>query len=183
MTDASPSYSATAGGFSVPASAPPMSPRNRRLQSDSQQLMAAFTGHPNIRVEAVGSSPPERYRMVYNVAGLWLDPTTNNVVIRNQHMIDMYLPPEYPRDKPYCTTPNPVFHPNFGNYVCIADHWSPGQALVDVVIQMGDMLQYKSFNTDSPLNALAARWVMVNPSQVPLGTVDLLPSEPEIQLR
>jgi hypothetical protein len=160
-----------------------LSPRDRRLRSDAQQLMAAFAGHPNIRIEAVGASPPERYRLVYNVPGLWLDSDSGNVAIRQQHVVDMYLPPEYPRDKPYCTTPNPVFHPNFGNYVCIADHWSPGQALVDVVVQIGDMLQYRTYNTDSPLNALAARWVTVNPGQVPLANIDLLPREPEIQLR
>lgn len=160
-----------------------LSPRMRRLSADAQQLNAAFAGHPHIRVEPVGPHPPERYRILYQLPGMWMDQSTNQVVIRNQHVVEIYLPPEYPREKPYCTTPNPVFHPNFGNYICIADHWSPGQALVDVVIQIGDMLQFKTFNTASPLNAVAARWATVNPERVPVSNVDLFPSEPEIQIR
>ncbi len=164
----------------APAGQPP---RLRRLGADAQQLVAAFSGHPYIRIEPVGPHPPERYRILYQMPGLWMDQTTNQVVVRSQHVVEIYLPPEYPRDKPYCTTPNPVFHPNFGNYICIADHWSPGQALVDVVIQIGDMLQFKTFNTASPLNAVAARWASVNQEQIPVSNLDLFPSEPEIRIR
>lgn len=160
----------------------PVSPRERRLLSDAQQVHAAFLGHPFIRVMPVGPPPTERYRVIYDCPGLWLDATTNQTRVRGQHVVDIYLPPEYPREKPYCTSPNPVFHPNFANYVCIADYWSPGQALVDVIIQIGDMLQYKLYNTDSPLNAIAARWVLLNLDKVPLGDLTMLPSEPEIRL-
>jgi hypothetical protein len=163
--------------------APKLSPRDRRLRADAQQLIAAFSGHPHIRIEPVGAEPPERYRVVYDLPGLWLDRATNAIQVRNQHVVEIYLPPEYPREKPYCTCANPVFHPNFGNYVCIADYWSPGQALVDVVVQIGDMLQFKTFNTDSPLNAVAARWASTNPGQVPLSNIDLFPAEPEIRLK
>ncbi len=158
------------------------SPRDRRLAADAQQLYTAFAGHTTIRIEPIGPQPAERYRVIYSVPGLWLDPTTNSLVERGQHIVDVYLPPDYPRAKPYCTSPNPIFHPNFGNYVCIADYWSPGQALVDVIVQMGDMLQYKVYNTSSPLNALAARWVGENLGRVPLAQIDLLPREPEIRL-
>ena len=169
------------GSSTTPA--PNGSPRLRRLGADAQHLVAAFTGHPYIRVEPVGPHPPERYRVLYQLPGLWMDQATNQVVVRSQHVVEIYLPPEYPRDKPYCTTPNPVFHPNFGNYICIADHWSPGQALIDVVVQIGDMLQFKTFNTASPLNAVAARWATVNPDRIPVSNLDLFPSEPEITIK
>lgn len=154
----------------------------RRLSADHQRLMTAFAGHSYIGVTAVGPLPPERYRVIYNVTGLRLD-AHNRVTRVYQHIIDVALPTGYPRDKPYCVSLAPVFHPNFGAYVCIADFWSPSQSLLDVVIQMGDMLQYKLFNTRSPLNAVAARWVAENPDQVPVGTLELLPREPEIRLR
>jgi ubiquitin-protein ligase len=159
------------------------SPRLRRLEADYRQLLTAFAGHPAVSLEPVGIFPPERYRVIYRVPGLWLDTTTNSIRRADQHLVGIFLPAAYPRDKPYCTTPQPVFHPNFGNYICIADFWSPSQTLVDVVVEIGDLLQYKLFNTRSPLNAVAAKWVTEHLDEVPLGTVELLPQEPEIRLR
>ena len=121
------------------------SPRQRRLESDYQRMVTAFSGHGAIRVEPVGAAPPDRYRVIYSVPGLRLG--ADGIISRiDQHLVDIYLPADYPREKPYCTTANEVFHPNFGSYVCIADFWSPGQSIVDVVVQIGDMLQYKLFN-------------------------------------
>jgi len=92
------------------------------------------------------------------------------------------LPPEYPREKPYLTTNYPVFHPNFGAYVCIADFWSPSQSLVDILVEVGDMLQWRLFNVKSPLNAVAARWSEENGWQLPVGNVDVLPLSDDIIL-
>jgi ubiquitin-protein ligase len=157
------------------------SPRLRRLDSDYQRMMTSFSGHPAIRLEPVGPTPPDRYRVIFSVPGLRI--SDDGIISRvEQHLVEIYLPAEYPREKPYCTTANPVFHPNFGSYICIADFWSPGQSLVDVVVQIGDMLQYKLFNTQSPLNALAAKWASENLSRLPIGSVELLPQVPEISL-
>ena len=158
-----------------------MNPRLRRLRADQQRLLAAFAGHPHIRVEPVGPPPPEQYRIVYNVPGLHRG-AEGSLVTAHQHVVELNLLGGYPREKPYSTSTSPVFHPNFGNYVCIADFWSPGQALTDVVVQIGDMLQYKLYNTSSPLNALAARWAVENIAELPIGDIELQPVEPEIQL-
>jgi ubiquitin-protein ligase len=156
-------------------------PRLRRLGADFERLTAAFAGHPRIVVQPAGPVPPERYRVIYNVPGLHQRPD-NTLVRAGQHVVDVTLPGGYPREKPYCTTASPVFHPNFGNHICIADFWSPGQAIVDVVVQIGDMLQYKLYNTSSPLNAVAARWAVANIAHLPLGSLELLPLEPEVRL-
>lgn len=158
-----------------------MPPRLRRLQADYAQLTAAFAGHPAVRVEPLGPMPPERYRILYAVAGLRLGPD-RQVWRAYQHVIDIYLPAGYPREKPYAVSAVEVFHPNFGAHVCIADFWSPSQSLVDVVSQIGDMLQYKLYNVRSPLNAVAAKWAMENQYQLPVGDVSVLPIEPEIIL-
>lgn len=157
------------------------SPRQRRLESDHQRIVTAFSGHPHIRVEPVGPTPPERYAVIYSVPGLELS-STGHLSTMRQHVVQIFLPGAYPREKPYCTTERPVFHPNFGNHICIADYWSPGQSLVDVIVQIGDMLQYKLYNTSSPLNAIAARWASENIGSIPLDTIDLMPREPEIRL-
>jgi Ubiquitin-conjugating enzyme len=158
-------------------------PRLRRLEADYQQLLTAFSGHPHLRLEPIGIFPPERYRVVYQVPGLWLDRETNRIRPAGQHVVDIVLPAGYPREKPYCTTVQPVFHPNFGAYICIADFWSPAQTLVDVVVEIGDLIQYKLFNTRSPLNAVAAQWVNDHLSDVPVGHLDLGPQEPEVRLK
>lgn len=144
------------------------SPRHRRLEADADRMQQAFAGHPHVAVELLGPAPAERYRITYTVPGLYLTPD-NRVARTHLHVIEVYLPASYPRDKPYCVAHTPVFHPNFGSHVCIADHWSPAQSLVDVVVQMGEMLQWQVFNTRSPLNAVAARWAAENTHQLPVG--------------
>jgi ubiquitin-protein ligase len=158
-----------------------MTPRERRLEADFHQMLSAFAGHPCIRVQPVGPMPPERYQIVYDVPGLRLSPD-NEVVRVGQHVVNLYLPASYPREKPYATTLEPVFHPNFGAHICIADFWSPSQSLVDVVVQLADMLQFRLYNVRSPLNAVAARWATENVHQLPIGNLDTLPLEPTVTL-
>ena len=150
------------------------SPRTRRLTADAQRLHDAFTGHPAVHVEALGPAPAERYRVVYGVPGLRLTPD-HHVARAYQHVVEVYLGAGYPREKPYVVSQTPVFHPNFGSHVCIADHWTPSQSLVDVVVQMGEMLQWQAFNTRSPLNAVAARWAAENTHQLPVGATSVQP--------
>lgn len=158
-----------------------LSPRTRRLQSDYNALMSAFAGHAAITVTPIGPMPPERYQVVYNVPSLTL--TSERQPHRTQQtIVSVTLPPEYPREKPYLTTNYPVFHPNFGAYVCIADFWSPSQSLVDILVEVGDMLQWRLFNVKSPLNAVAARWSEENGWQLPVGNVDVLPLSDDIIL-
>ena len=64
-----------------------------------------------------------------------------------------------------------------GAHICIADYWSPAQPLVDIVVQIADMLQYRQYNIHSPLNAVAANWARRQPHKVPVGHIDLMPDE------
>ena len=158
-----------------------MNPRFRRLDADQRAVATAFSGHPYLTVTPVGPSPPARYQVVYRVPSLIL--TADNSLERtNMVVVDIVLPAGYPREKPYCTTTSKIFHPNFGNYICIADFWSPSNSIVDVIIEIGDLLQYRLYNTRSPLNAVAAKWVVENLDAIPIGSFELLPVEPEIFL-
>jgi ubiquitin-protein ligase len=79
----------------------------------------------------------------------------------------------YPKEKPRAVALEDVFHPNFGDYVCIADFWSPAQSLGDIIIDVGEMLQWQKYNILSPLNAVAANWATANIHQLPVGNLDL----------
>ena len=149
-----------------------MNPRLRRLENDYRDLRGRFDGDPNITITPVGPYPPEKYQVIYRVVSLRLD-ATNELVRTGQTVVTVTLPMGYPREKPHAETLDPVFHPNFGAYVCIADFWAPGQSLGDIVASIGDMLQYRKYNIRSPLNAVAAEWANSHASTLPIGNVAL----------
>lgn len=84
----------------------------------------------------------------------------------------------YPRMPPQCRMLSPVFHPNIAPHaICVGDHWGAGESLESIVIRIGEMLAYQSYNVKSPLNGEAARWVEENKHRLPLDPVSLLPEE------
>jgi ubiquitin-protein ligase len=156
--------------------------RLRRLAADYEKIRNEFAGHPNILVEPLSGNPPERYRITYKVKGLRLDPNLMRPVITNLHRSEIYLHSDYPREKPKCVMLTEIFHPNFGSYICIGDHWAAGESLADVIVQIGEMIQYQSYNPKSPLNAQAAVWSHQNRDHLPVGNVNLYQPEPDILL-
>lgn len=157
-----------------------MSVRLRRMAADYEKVRTEFVGHPYISVEPLGGNPPERYRVTYRVKGLRWDQAHNRPVVVSHHVAEIYLHSEYPREKPQCRLLTEIWHPNFGSYICIGDHWAAGETLADIIIQIGDMIQYKSYNPKSPLNGLAAHWAVKNQQHFPIGNIDLYQAEPEI---
>jgi len=144
--------------------------------------MEQFTGHPYIDVRPLYGNPPEAYEVTYRVPGVVLDPGTNRPVVANLHRARIYLHREYPREKPKCVMETPIFHPNFGSYICIDDYWAAGETLVDVIIHIGQMIQYQNYNPKSPLNPVAAMWAKAHEDIFPVGNIDLYQPELDIDL-
>ncbi len=159
-----------------------MNARLRRLYADYQQIRNEFTGHPYIDVEPIRGNPPEAYRVVYHMKGLELDESSNRPRVRSEHAATIYLHRDYPRHKPKCAMETPIFHPNFGSHICIDDYWAAGELLTDIIIQIGQMIQYQSHNSKSPLNAVAARWAAQNEHLFPIGNADLYQPDLDIDL-
>lgn len=158
-----------------------MSARLRRLTADYNKVKYDFAGHPHITVEPISGNPPERYRITYRLNGYKLDAITKQPVISNFHQAEVYLHEEYPSKRPYCTIHTPIYHPNFKNgMICIGDHWSAAKTLSEVIITIGDMIQYKSHNPGSALDIDAANWAVRNPNLFPVGNADLW--QPEIYI-
>lgn len=159
-----------------------MNPRQRRLESDYRELRTRFDGDPNIHITAVGPMPPEEYVVVYRVPSLRL--AANNEVERTQQtVVTVTLPAGYPREKPHAVTVDPIFHPNFGDYVCIADFWAPGQSLGDIVATIADMLQFRKYNIKSPLNAVAAEWANENAHSLPISNVNVGATDRPVEIQ
>lgn len=154
-----------------------MNARMRRLASDYEQVKKDFLGHKNIVVTPVGPEPAERYHVTYFLNGLYLLPDGTPQIL-TRHEVDIILHSDYPRYKPLCKIATPIWHPNFKNGdICIGDIWGAGETISDIIINIGDMIQYKSWNSFSPLSAEAAKWAMENKERFPVGNVDLYISE------
>jgi ubiquitin-protein ligase len=147
--------------------------RLRRLNADHQQVRKAFTNHPYIHLTQTEGNPPEKYTFEFHISSL-VPAEEDDFIPASVHRAEVFLPLEYPRRPPFCRMITPVFHPNIDpQKICIGDHWSAGQSLAHLVVRIGEMLCYQSYNVKSPLNAKAAAWAEQNLSRLPLQRIDL----------
>jgi ubiquitin-protein ligase len=132
--------------------------------------------HPRLQLLQTEGSPPERYQLEYRIRGL--RQTADELSVVKSHMIEVSLPVSYPRTPPQCRMLSPIFHPNIAPHaICIGDHWSPGEPLWSIVARIGEMIAYQSYNTKSPLNGEAARWVDQHLDELPLDPVSMMPDD------
>lgn len=149
-----------------------MTMRMRRIISDWEQIEKDFGMHKYITITPLGSEPYERYHATYFIKGIYLE--NGNVITIDRHEVEITLHADYPRHKPKCEILTPIFHPNFRDgQICIGDIWGAGESLSDIIINIGDMIQYKSWNSYSPLSAEAAQWALENRHLFPVGNISL----------
>jgi hypothetical protein len=103
--------------------------------------------------------PPETYELMLNTASL-VRVADGGLSVRQVHRCTVYLHDEYPRRPPVVTWSTPIFHPNIlgperNGGVCIGS-WSAGESLADLVRRLLDLVSYRSFNADEPLDREAA---------------------------
>lgn len=146
--------------------------RLRRLQADFEKLSAYAQRHPRLRLVQVEGTPPEKYQVEFEIRSL--KQSDDQLTYINRHLVEISIPRNYPRMPPQCRMLTPVFHPNIAPHaICIGDHWNAGEPLWSMVMRIGEMLAYQSYNTKSPLNGEAARWVEQNEASLPLDPVPL----------
>lgn len=149
----------------------------RRLAFEYEEIKRVFAGHRNIIVTPIGDEPPEKYHVTYFVNGIYLPPD-GRIETLGRHEVEIELHADYPRYKPICKILTPIWHPNFKDgQICIGDIWGAGESLSDIIINIGDMIQYKSWNSFSPLSADAAKWAIENKHLFPVGNIDLYPAD------
>lgn len=156
-----------------------MNIRTRRLKRDYEKILAELGNSEFVKVKILAGDPPNHYQATYNVNGLMWDEAAVTTAPISEHIVDIHLPLDYPKQAPRCTMHTPIWHPNIGDYVCIGDYWSAGVTLVDIIAHIGDMIQYKSYNLRSPVNKSAALWAQHNLKSFPVGnrTIILMESE------
>ncbi len=150
--------------------------RLKRLQADYEKLKEYVTRHPRLQLIRAEGTPPERYQLEYRIRSL--RQTDDELAKVKSHMVEITLPLSYPRMAPQCRMLTPIFHPNIAPHaICIGDHWSPGEPLWSIVARIGEMIAYQSYNTRSPLNGEAARWVDQHLDELPLDPVSMMPDD------
>ncbi|MCU1456412.1 MAG: ubiquitin-protein ligase [Actinomycetia bacterium] len=153
-----------------------MTPRDQRLVNEAALLRAAFSGSPVVEVSPVGWDPYETYRLVYTVPGVVLERGLQPRLSR-RHSLILELGPDYPRLAPRVVTDSAVFHPNLGavigDAVVFDREWTAARTLIDVVVRVGQMLQYQAFDVAEPANTAAANWARRNAKLFPVGRVDI----------
>jgi ubiquitin-protein ligase len=150
-----------------------MNPRLRRLYADYQQVTAEYEEHPRVKILSTEGDPAEKYVVEYSIVGLVPD-GESGFRRGDHHRAELFLPLDYPRRPPFCRMLTPVFHPNIDpQKICVGDHWSAGQRLIDLIRRIGEMITFQSYNVKSPLNARAAKWAQENIDHLPLESVDL----------
>jgi len=146
------------------------------MQADYEEIRQALHTHPAINIQGVSGSPPDRYQIEFKVRSL-TETAAGQIAERLEHLAEVYLTLGYPRQAPQCRMLTPVFHPNIAPHaICIGDHWAAGESLLNLIVRIGEMLAYQSYNTQSPLNGSAARWVDENVAHVPTDPRDLSPN-------
>ncbi len=172
----SPAPSVSAGGaaaVSQPKKKLPM--RIRRLVADVEQVRLAFGNFPLIKIRGVAGNPPELYQVEYHVRGLVRGPD-GKPVYHDHHLVEIQLTREYPRQSPKCRMLTPVFHPNIEPAaICVGDHWTAGERLVDLIIRIGEIITYQAYNIQSPLDGEAAMWTDQNRDHLPTDSRNLRP--------
>ena len=152
--------------------------RLRRLQADYEKLCDFLRRQPRLRMIRAEGQPPELYQLEFQIAGL--RQTDDQLLVVKNHVAEIRLPRDYPRTPPQCRMLTPIFHPNIAPHaICIGDHWSAGEPLWSMIARIGEMIAYQSYNTKSPLNGEAARWVEQNLTQLPLDRANMRVDELE----
>ena len=105
-----------------------------------------------IRIKSEEGIPPDKYVIAYHLMGLQLD-HQDNVIERDYHEMEVYLPLEYPRGQPQLKMLTPVFHPNIDpSHVCQGDFWGAEERLEDLIVRIAQLITYQDYNLKSPLD-------------------------------
>lgn len=145
----------------------------QRLTGDWLGIQRALNNHPRLQLLGAAGNPPQRYHILYRIKGLAEKPD-GTLFIQDEHIAEISLMRGYPRQPPVCRMLTPVFHPNIAPHViCIGDHWSAGEALLQVIFRIGEMIAFQSYNTKSPLNGVAAKWADEHLDELPIDPTPL----------
>jgi len=148
-------------------------PLLQRLALDHDRLLALCKQSDLISFEVINPNkalPPEQYKITYAVKSIESINEDQSPNYSFHHVAEIKLPASYPAVPPICYMRTESWHPNIrssGSYkgrICINNKaigfW---QTLDMLVVQIGEMLQYKNYHalhvSPFPEDPIVAKWV------------------------
>ena len=143
--------------------------RETRLRNDYQRIRELVNRSDLIRIMYTDGDPPEKYLIQFSCRGVEKLTSTGRPIYRDVHEVSIYLHAEYPLKQPQLKWRTPIFHPNIHSTgaVCIGAWW-PAKTLDELILTLGEMVQYKNLGPKDPMNSKAASWAIRNKRQFPV---------------
>lgn len=143
--------------------------RETRLRNDHQRMRELVDRSQLIQVVQTDGDPPEKYLVRFTCRGVEKLRPGGQPVYRENHEVSIYLHAEYPLKQPQLKWLTPIFHPNIhsSGAVCIGAWW-PAKTLDELILTLGEMVQYKNLGPKDPMNSRAAAWAIRNRRHFPV---------------
>ncbi len=148
--------------------------RETRLRNDYNRIRDLVDRSAFIHIVATEGEPVEKYLIRFSCRGVEKVTPSGKPVYRDNHDVSIYLHSEYPLKQPQLKWLTPVYHPNIHvtGAVCIGAWW-PAKTLDELLLTLGEMVQYKNFDPRDPMNSRAATWALRNKQMFPIDDRDL----------
>jgi ubiquitin-protein ligase len=148
--------------------------RETRLRNDYSRIRDLVDRSEFIHIVATEGDPVEKYLIRFTCLGVEKVTNTGKPVYRESHDVSIYLHSEYPLKQPQLKWLTPMYHPNIHvtGAVCIGAWW-PAKTLDELLLTLGEMIQYKNFDPRDPMNSRAATWALRNKNLFPVDNRDL----------
>lgn len=145
--------------------------RETRLRNDYRLVRELVNRSQFIEILATEGDPPERYLIRFTCRGLEKIDAHGQPVYRDVHEVSVYLHAEYPLKQPQLKWLTPIFHPNIHvtGAVCHGTWWA-AKTLDELLLTLGEMIQYKNHDPNDPMNSKAAAWARRHKHLLPVDT-------------
>jgi ubiquitin-protein ligase len=143
--------------------------RETRLRNDFNRLRDLVNRSELIHILSTDGDPPERYLIRFTCRGVEKVNGSGQPTFRESHEVSVYLHAEYPLKQPQLKWMTPIFHPNIHmtGAVCIGAWW-PAKTLDELLLTLGEMVQYRNFDPKDPMNSKAAAWSLRHKHLLPV---------------
>lgn len=145
--------------------------RERRLRNEESQIRELVNRSEFIQILTTEGDPPEKYLIRFTCRGVEKLNAHGQPVFRDQHDVTVYLHAEYPLKQPQLKWHTPIFHPNIHvtGAVCIGQWWA-AKTVDELLLTLGEMIQYKNYDPNDPMNSKAAAWAKRNAHLYPIDS-------------
>lgn len=143
--------------------------RETRLRNDYRRVRDLVDRSELIHIVSTDGDPVERYLIRFTCKSVEKLNGSGKPILRESHEVAVYLHAEYPLKQPQLKWQTPIFHPNIHvtGAVCIGAWWA-AKTLDELLLTLGEMIQFKNYDPKDPMNSKAAAWAMRNKRLFPI---------------